>query len=353
MTQIYFKEAINMQPCNNFKVFWSASLNYVNENWQLNVFCRTVIFAMPCFSRTASFSAASHFFRHSSCCDTNLINSRKGKELKGITYDEERRNATKNKSQHKPPSIPSARTDAERTISSKGPTSVATDIVDSFRSLKFVMLKKIQRKNCSRRNHLQDSAILFVFSLHSFQTRVSQSDHVFYTAHMFFGNTAGQRSQAQSLKPSYQGHQGCLPFVRINRLGRALNKNGKGFSKISNPTERNGAYHLHVDFPQLFSADERPETGKFSKWYGNFRRSVPNGKSGEGTPQFPNGISGKLPYHLTSNRNFRIFSPNGKHPSIKNILPGNQRHKNFTILLGPVQTPNFSWAELRIWTDPD
>ena len=33
---------------------------------------------------------------------------------------------------------------------------------------------------------------------------------------------------------------GCLPFVRINRLGRALN-NGKGFSKISKPTERNGA----------------------------------------------------------------------------------------------------------------
>ena len=41
---------------------------------------------------------------------------------------------------------------------------------------------------------------------------------------------------------------GCLPFVRINRLGRALN-NGKGFSKISKPTERNGAYHLHFDFP--------------------------------------------------------------------------------------------------------
>ena len=29
---------------------------------------------------------------------------------------------------------------------------------------------------------------------------------------------------------------GCLPFVRINRLGRALN-NGKDFSKISKPTE--------------------------------------------------------------------------------------------------------------------
>ena len=59
--------------------------------------------------------------------------------------------------------------------------------------------------------------------------------------------------------------QGCLPFVRINRLGRALNS-GKGFSKISKPTERNGAYHLHFDFPLLFSADERLETAKFSKW---------------------------------------------------------------------------------------
>ena len=38
------------------------------------------------------------------------------------------------------------------------------------------------------------------------------------------------------------------PIVRINRLGRALN-DGKGFSKISKPTERNGAYHLHFDFP--------------------------------------------------------------------------------------------------------
>ena len=32
---------------------------------------------------------------------------------------------------------------------------------------------------------------------------------------------------------------GCLPFVRINRLGQALS-NGNGFSKISKPTERNG-----------------------------------------------------------------------------------------------------------------
>ena len=58
---------------------------------------------------------------------------------------------------------------------------------------------------------------------------------------------------------------GCLPFVIIIRLGRAL-INGKGFSKITKPTERNGAYHLQVDFPSLFSADERLETGKFCKW---------------------------------------------------------------------------------------
>ena len=32
----------------------------------------------------------------------------------------------------------------------------------------------------------------------------------------------------------------------------------------------------------------------------------------EGTPQFPNGISGKFSYHLTSSRNFRIFWQNGR-----------------------------------------
>ena len=45
-----------------------------------------------------------------------------------------------------------------------------------------------------------------------------------------------------------------------------------------------------------------------------FRSERIKRSTSEGTPQFPNGIPGKLPYHLTSNRNFRIFSPNGKHP---------------------------------------
>ena len=41
-----------------------------------------------------------------------------------------------------------------------------------------------------------------------------------------------------------------------------------------------------------------------------FRSERKKRSTSEGTPQFPNGISGKLPYHLTSNRNFRIFLPN-------------------------------------------
>ena len=33
-----------------------------------------------------------------------------------------------------------------------------------------------------------------------------------------------------------------------------------------------------------------------------------------GSPQFPNGFFGKLPFHLTLNRNFRIFWLNGSRP---------------------------------------
>ena len=50
-----------------------------------------------------------------------------------------------------------------------------------------------------------------------------------------------------------------------------------------------------------------------------FRSERKKRSTSEGTPQFPNGISGKLPYHLTSNRNFRIFWPNGKHPVTINL----------------------------------
>ena len=52
-----------------------------------------------------------------------------------------------------------------------------------------------------------------------------------------------------------------------------------------------------------------------------FRSERKKRSTSEGTPQFPNGISGKLPYHLTSNRNFRIFWPNGKHPESSRVVP--------------------------------
>ena len=53
-----------------------------------------------------------------------------------------------------------------------------------------------------------------------------------------------------------------------------------------------------------------------------FRSERKKRSTSEGTPQFPNRISGKLPYHLTSNRNSRIFSPNGKLPMYSVYLFG-------------------------------
>ena len=73
----------------------------------------------------------------------------------------------------------------------------------------------------------------------------------------------GKEISAVPFRTEKEEYLGCLPFVRIIRLGRAFT-NGKGFSKITKPTERNGAYHLQFDFPSLFSADERLETGSFA-----------------------------------------------------------------------------------------
>ena len=70
-----------------------------------------------------------------------------------------------------------------------------------------------------------------------------------------------------------------------------------------------------------------------SKWK---KRSTSEGL----TQQFPNGISGKLAYHLNSNRNFRIFWPNGKYPTSHLIgsvdfnfkFYANCRHSGFAIM---------------------
>ena len=55
-----------------------------------------------------------------------------------------------------------------------------------------------------------------------------------------------------------------------------------------------------------------------------------------GTPQFPNGSSGKLPlaYHFISNRNFQIFCPNGKNPHFtKNRLESTVKKEAFCLFL--------------------
>ena len=61
-----------------------------------------------------------------------------------------------------------------------------------------------------------------------------------------------------------------------------------------------------------------------------FRSERKKRSTSEGTPQFPNRISGKLPYHLSSNRNFWSFWPNGTHPS----FPCNMQRPHFSTCLG-------------------
>ena len=73
------------------------------------------------------------------------------------------------------------------------------------------------------------------------------SDSKPYVINLSVSVLDNQLDSVRSFKSYLKWFVGCLPFVRINRLGRAL-KNCKGFSKISKPTERNGAYHLHFDF---------------------------------------------------------------------------------------------------------
>ena len=70
----------------------------------------------------------------------------------------------------------------------------------------------------------------------------------------------------------------------------------KGFSEFDRKTRRDCAYHLS----DVSSANRAEKAWK--------RRIHSNGNKGgvpKVTPQFPNG---KIPYHLTSNRNFRIMA---------------------------------------------
>ena len=86
-----------------------------------------------------------------------------------------------------------------------------------------------------------------------------------------------------------------------------------------NSTDQPDEIALTIYLSGVSSANcaERPGNGGFIQMVRNyppFRSEWKKRSTSEGTPQFPNGIPGKLPYHLTSNRNFRDFWPNGKHP---------------------------------------
>ena len=82
-----------------------------------------------------------------------------------------------------------------------------------------------------------------------------------------------------------------------------------------NSTDQPDEIALTIYLSDVLSANRAEKAWK--------RRIISNGKefsavpfrwkkrsTSEGTPEFPNEISGKLPYDLTSNRNFRIFLAN-------------------------------------------
>ena len=65
------------------------------------------------------------------------------------------------------------------------------------------------------------------------------------------------------------------------------------------------------------SCEKGPGNGRFSQMiraFCKFRSERKKRTTSGGCPQFPKRFSGKLPFHLISNRNFRIFWQNGKHP---------------------------------------
>ena len=90
------------------------------------------------------------------------------------------------------------------------------------------------------------------------------------------------------------------------------------------------------------SCEKGPGNGRFS-------HSIPNGKRGlplEVVKKSAKRFSGKLPFHLTSNRNFRIFWLNGKHPIILFVCPSKILHKQcFYFLLGLYNGPKRNWKQ--------
>jgi len=98
------------------------------------------------------------------------------------------------------------------------------------------------------------------------------------------------------------GDQGCLPFVKITRLGWPLNNDGKGFATISKQTIYNS---ISLNCFRL----TRDWNWKLKLLLEVVYHSLP----------FLSGCSGKLRFHLTFNRSFRIPWLNGKYPNTFSI----------------------------------
>ena len=105
---------------------------------------------------------------------------------------------------------------------------------------------------------------------------------------------------------------GCLPFVRKIRLVWPL-YNGKGFSEYADQPEE---IALTIKLPYWTSTKtarrslKGPGNRKLKQMvrkFPTFRSERKKRTTSGGSPQFLNGFSRKLPFHLTLNRNFRNF----------------------------------------------
>ena len=98
--------------------------------------------------------------------------------------------------------------------------------------------------------------------------------------------------------------------------------NGKSFSKITKPTERDGAYYLKFDFRNCcrLMRDWKLESLQNGKDILPLRSERKKRFTSGGTLNLWSDFPQKFLFHFTFNRNFRIILLNGKHPNFPENL---------------------------------
>ena len=97
--------------------------------------------------------------------------------------------------------------------------------------------------------------------------------------------------------------------------------------------------HIELSTKTARRSLKGPGNGKLKQMvrkFPTFRSERKKRTTSGGSPQLPNGFFGKLPFHLTLNRNFRIFWLNGSRPGSlssttreeKERGPGNEVEKS-------------------------